>query len=86
MPCTLDGMHKLALVLGARSRYAFGDDLPLFRHETLQPLFIFIVDVDFLRITKAARPLLARHLALFLASWFPLHWFQSFILLLRVLV
>ena len=72
MSGALDCMHELALMLCACSRDSLRNDLALFGDEALKPLLVLVIDVDFLRVAEPACPLLARHLALFLASWFAL--------------
>ena len=61
----LDRLYQLALVSGARTCDAFRDNLPLFRDEPNKPLVVFIVDVDFLALAKAASPTFLNLLILF---------------------
>jgi hypothetical protein len=62
MPCALDRLNKLALVLGTRSRDALWDNFPLLGNEPLELLLIFVVNIELLCIAKAAGSLLTRGL------------------------
>jgi hypothetical protein len=50
----LNRPYELPLMFCARSGDSLGNDLALFRNETVQFLFILIVDVDFFSIAETA--------------------------------
>lgn len=50
----LNRPYQLPLMFCARSGDSFGNDLALFRNETVQFLFILVVDVDFFSIAETA--------------------------------
>ncbi len=68
--CTLDCGNKLSLMLCTRAGDALRNDLALLGSEALQLFFVFVIDVDFFRVTEAASPLFAGHLAFLLAARF----------------
>lgn len=51
----LNRTYQLPLMFCARSGDSLGNDLTLFRNETVQFLFILVVDVDFFSIAETAR-------------------------------
>ena len=53
----LNRPNQLTLMLCTRAGNPFGNDLSLFGNKAVELLFIFIVDVDFLRVAETARPL-----------------------------
>jgi hypothetical protein len=55
MPCSLDCSDQFTLVFCTRARDPFGDDLTFFRNESLQLLFILVIDIDFFVIAESTR-------------------------------
>jgi len=54
MPCSLDRLHQLALVFGARTGNTLGNYFPLLGDETVQFFFVLVIDVDFFRVAETA--------------------------------
>ncbi len=70
MSCALQRCNKLSLMFCTRAGNALRNDLALLCRETLQALFIFVVDVVFFCVAEFAGALLARHLSFFFATRF----------------
>jgi hypothetical protein len=62
-------VNKLALVLGTGTGDALRNDLALFRDESLEALFVFVVDVLLLGRAEPARALFARDLIVTITPW-----------------
>ncbi len=70
MPCAFERRYKLTLVFCACAGNAFRNNFPLLGRETLQPLFVFVVDVIFFCVAEFTGALFTRHLAFFFTTRF----------------
>lgn len=64
MSSPLDCNRQLALMLCTRPRHSLGNHLSLLRNEAVEPLFVFVVDVDILALAKPALTLLLQRACL----------------------